>query len=155
MIASTGPLLGGVLALGLAMAQAEAAGCSLPADVTSRVGRAQEFGYHIADLRVLSGTRDYIWDGNTGTGIVPAGTFSSFYVTGDRAPYQSPPYSGYRLAWYQRHHPNWIVYRPDGKTPAWEFCATLDAACDEPGGVPLAIWLPEVREFIKAGDVHT
>ena len=133
--------------------------CTLPVDVSTRIGRAQTFGYKIPDLQVLSGARDYIWQGDTGTGIVPSSVFSGYYVTADRAPYQGPTYKTKRLAWYQANHPDWIVYRPDQKTPAWEFCSALDPApggkCDGEGDVPLAIWNPGVQVWMKGGDVQT
>lgn len=133
--------------------EAFAGGCTLPVDVSNRIGRAQTFVYNIPDLAVLKGKRDYIWDGNTGKGAIPVGIFSGFYVTGDRAPYQGPN-AGHKLAWYELNHPDWIVYRPDQTTPAWEFCSTLDASCDKPGGVPLAIWKPDVRAHMESGDVQ-
>ena len=133
--------------------------CTLPADVSLRIGRAQTFGYKIPDLQVLNGTRDYIWQGDTGKGTVPSSVFSGYYVTADRAPYQTPANRTKRLAWYQANHPDWIVYRPDQKTPAWEFCDALDPTpggkCDGPGDVPLAIWKPEVQGWMNGGDVQT
>ncbi len=44
--------------------EAFAGGCTLPVDVSNRIGRAQTFVYNIPDLAVLKGKRDYIWDSN-------------------------------------------------------------------------------------------
>ena len=114
----TALVLAGSLAAGPA-----SAGCTLPTDVSTRVGRAQTFVKDIPDLTALSGTRDFVWGSS---GSLPAGVFSGFYITGWRGPagvfassyaaaYPLGAYSTYNLAWVQHYHPGWILYRPDTK----------------------------------------
>ena len=49
------------------------------------------------------------------------------------------PSGGRRIAWWREHHPSWVVYKSDRKTPAYSYA---DVSC-----VPLDISNPEVIAF--------
>ena len=50
---------------------------------------------------------------------------------------------GSNLSWWQEHHPSWVLYRCDRKTPA--FKCFPPAPCDPP--LPLDITNEEVVDF--------
>eukprot|EP01047_Picozoa_sp_COSAG01_P025053 COSAG01_NODE_1568_length_9874_cov_15.549872_6_plen_242_part_00 len=55
-------------------------------------------------------------------------------------PEESTPFHWSRnLSWWQAHHPDWIVYKADRKTPAYQY--------DDPCCVPLDISNALVRQF--------
>jgi hypothetical protein len=88
----------------------EGGGCRLPASTRDRIGRAQIWTQKIEDKRVLEGKRDYVWADH---GDAMPGIFTSRYM-----PYNRDFDRSHTVAWYERHHPDWMVYECDGKTPA-------------------------------------
>ena len=59
--------------------------------------------------------------------------------------------SGMRtLAWWQQNHPDWIVYRSDRKTPAWEG-HDVDVPIDASNPAVVEWQLDRVEEAIRAG----
>lgn len=52
------------------------------------------------------------------------------------------------IEWYQQHHPDWIMYKEDRKTPAYGYIYSYG------GLVPLDISNPEVREFYLDKFIH-
>jgi hypothetical protein len=66
----------------------------------------------------------------------PAGVVASRYLPLGRDPDRS-----HTLDWYQKNHPDWVIYQADHTTPAWGF-TYANGNC-----MPLDIADPEVREF--------
>ena len=72
------------------------------------------FNYAVPDLRREIGVVDVVWGSRS---PLPRQVFNQFYTPFER----DGPYAGtHRLAWFERYHPDWIEYRCDRKTPAWE-----------------------------------
>lgn len=154
-----------LLALLLAVEPAFAA-CTLPTSAANEVGRGQNFDGSFAnsllstqyDNILGNGARHYLWGHNDLTQTVPAGVHTGLYVPIYRTPHYFPPYTGRMLQWYRDNKPEWIVYRPDHKTPSWQFCdpnlTMTVVACDFDYGTPLATWLPEVQSYIEGADIH-
>ena len=132
-------LICGLTAL-LFAAKALAAGCTLPADVSTRMGRAQSWVYNwtAAQYHFSLKARDYVWNNGPGslqgdTLNLPGDTFSSAYIAIARVPANSRAYGlatiitacddprgGCPLSWFQANHPNWILLKHDRATPAYE-----------------------------------
>lgn len=139
--------------------QVLAAGCVLPTTVSTEVGRGQGFASGISDLAVLGdGIRHYLWAENSPADNVPAGLHAGRYIPSMRSTsYYNVPAGDYtvrHLQWYRDNHPEWIVYRPDRKTPAWQFCFSdlTEAACDA-AGTSMAIWDAAYRTYVLSADI--
>ncbi|MGE5272061.1 MAG: hypothetical protein ACM3JG_20580 [Thiohalocapsa sp.] len=128
-----------LLAVSLAAGyDARAATWLMPPDVTTRVGRAQEYVYNYTSSQyaaLRTSNRDYVWSGEAPTGEalrVPV-------FTGINVPVWRPLY-GYPLvvdsantlyqcgtnqpcsySWLNSNYPSWILRGADHATPAWEF----------------------------------
>lgn len=94
------------------------------------------FNYNQADLNAELGVVDLVWGSSWAT--LPAGMYNSWYI----------PYSvddgnefgnTFSVKWYERHHPDWLEYRCDGKRLAFEFW--------NHGRAPLDFANPAVRTF--------
>jgi len=117
-----------------------------PPDATSHILFGQAFDSHIADLSVLSGTRAYVWsDNKTVAGSAIPGVIVGHYTEAYRAEgysgggyYDQPGFT----EWFYEHHPDWIAYREDARTIAYEF--------GDPRFTPLDIANPEVIAFKEA-----
>ncbi len=151
--------------LGIASAGAQ----GIPADVSTRVGRAASFiyGYTPSQYANELFTRDVVWD-NRPTSIqggadklhFPSTTFSSAYTAVNRVPSGQIVYGrtrlitacgnssggGCTLAWFQTYHPTWIIYTSDQLTPAYQF--------EDPLWIPLDISNPDVQSWIKTNLYH-
>src|SRR6185437_1458422 len=85
----------------------------LPALVPDRIGRLQVFEWRIPDRGILYRRRDVIWgDGRT---KIP-GTFSLRYMMVDRDGDRK-----HDIAWYEKNHPDELVYQCDRRTIANEY----------------------------------
>lgn len=137
---------------------------ALPADVSTRVGRAGEFvyGYTAEQYATRLEERDVYWSNQpsrqAGAGKVrlPAGVFSGAYTAVSRVPAHGqafgktriitacgmPRGGGCTLEWFRRNHPSWIIYKADQVTPAYQF--------GNQGWIPLDISNPDVQSWIKA-----
>lgn len=141
----------------LAPATALASGCTLPADVSTRIGRAQEFTYQWAaadyNLANLS-TRDYYWAnggdvaGNTRI-LDKTKFFSSSYTPMTRIIiYNNPAVNfpgqpGYPQWQLVYDHPDWIIYKADKST----FPQDFDGA-----GVAVDISNPAVQSWKETNE---
>ncbi|MBV8153519.1 MAG: hypothetical protein JOY98_03815 [Candidatus Eremiobacteraeota bacterium] len=97
------------------------------------------FNYAVPDLRREIGVVDVVWGSRS---PLPRQVFNQFYTPFER----DGPYAGtHRLAWFERYHPDWIEYRCDRKTPAWEFGDRSD--------VPIDIADPAVLQYQRSGAV--
>lgn len=101
-----------------------------PPDVTARIGTAQIFDSAVKDHALLAG-RDVIWAEQSGAAI--PGTFSMFYMEGDRAPDRAVT-----LDWFEANHPDWVMRDCKGTMPR-EFGDPF---------VMLDIRNPEVRQYL-------
>ena len=84
---------------------------------------------------------DYVWGSSQSTKSPGETSFwrqgnpaavISWYITYNRDPHP------YNLSWYEKNHPEWVLYQCDGTTPAWEFGQAIA------GEVPVDIFNPEV-----------
>lgn len=156
-------MLRSIIWLGTLVLAASAHGQSLPADVSTRVGRAAEFvyGYTPHQYATQLATRDVVWDnrptpaqGGAHKLHFPAGVFSGAYTAFVRVPMKAQTYGSARriaacgtadgecpLAWFRARHPAWIIYKADQVTPAYQYGDT--------GWLPLDIGNPDVRSWMQ------
>ena len=104
-----------VVCLALLAISASARGdCTrLPVPVPDRIGRLQVFASRIPDKTILLGRRDIIWGDDHAK--VP-GVYSMFYMMSDRDGERQ-----HDLGWYEKSHPDELVYQCDQQTVANEF----------------------------------
>jgi len=136
--------------------------CKPPPDVAERVGTASTWVYRWTAGEYASGvaSRDYHWNNQPTSAQgytlrLPPNSFSSAYTSVNRVAVHgrgfgtteviracgaSPAAGGCTLQWFQRHHPDWIVYRRDQATPAWLF--------KDEAWIPLDITNPAVQQWI-------
>ncbi|MBV9646176.1 MAG: hypothetical protein JO043_01790, partial [Candidatus Eremiobacteraeota bacterium] len=76
---------------------------------------AQVFNYLIPDPRTEIGKVDIVWGASA---PIPQSVLNSYYIPFDRDGAAGP---GHTLAWWRAHHPDWIEYKCDRKTVAFEF----------------------------------
>lgn len=96
----------------------------------------QVFDHSVSDQEraQFPGKVYFIWGANSPK--QPAGVVASRYLPLGRDPDRS-----HTLAWYQKNHPDWVIYQADRTTPAWGF-TYANGNC-----MPLDIANPEAREF--------
>jgi hypothetical protein len=80
------------------------------------------FNYLEPDPNVEAGVVDVVWGSNYAT--QPTGVYNSSYI-----PISVDNFT-HSVAWYQKHHPDWLEYQCDGTTLAFEFGATNLAPLD-------------------------
>jgi Hypothetical glycosyl hydrolase family 15 len=99
------------------------------------------FDFLTQDATGVSRNVDYIYGGyfdDWDFGFYPPVSHNDGYVPFDEDAYpQSVP--GHSLAWYQANHPDWVVYRCDGTTPAYYGTGESN--------VPLDFSNPEVQSY--------
>lgn len=132
--------------------------CKLPVAVRDRVGRAQTFTYNSsnAEYAIHRPKRDFIWSDTGGqlsraTPQLSPNVYSGIYSALRRVPVSGhgPNYStvaGWPLSWFARHHPDWIMYKCDRITPAFEF--------GDNTWVPIDISNPEVRAWRLENEIR-
>ncbi len=122
----------GVLGVALGATEAAGAAAMLPPGIHSTrygIHVGQVFDYATPDPAALRGV-DILWGASKPTG--PGSIYRTFYATFDRDD------TGQTLTWWQQHHPDWIEYRCDRTTLAYEYGQTNE--------VPLDIANPAVRD---------
>jgi hypothetical protein len=149
--------------LALVFNSAFAHGQSLPADVSTRVGRAGEFVYAYTPYQYAHNlnARDVVWDNRPtsfqgGANLLhfPAGTLFGGYTAVNRVPAEASVYGptrvlttcgiqtgGCPLSWFRANHPTWIIYKADQVTPAYQFSDTA--------WIPLDISNTDVQSFVQ------
>ena len=99
------------------------------------------FDYRVHDPRTVARRVDYVFGGYFADWH-PAIDPKAGHVDGS-LPFDLDGYPqyvpGHSLLWWQAHHPGWIVYRCDRKTPAYDAPGTSN--------VPLDITNPSVRAY--------
>jgi hypothetical protein len=76
------------------------------------------FNYAVKDLRSEIGVIDIVWGASA---PAPKRIYNGFYTPFERdGPYGGPS-DGHTLAWWKQNHPDWIEYRCNRKTVAWEY----------------------------------
>jgi len=99
------------------------------------------FNYDVKNVRSEIGVIDVVWGASAPS---PKQIYNQFYTPFERdGPYGGPS-GGHTLAWWKRHHPDWIEYRCDRKTVAYEFG---DA------NVPIDTANPAVQAYQRTGAV--
>jgi hypothetical protein len=98
------------------------------------------FNYDVHHRKREIGSVDVVWGASS---PYPPQVFNQFYTLFEReGSYGQPNHS---LKWWSAHHPDWIEYRCDRKTIAWEFGDRHD--------VPLDIANPAFLQFQRTGAV--
>ncbi|MER7250783.1 putative glycoside hydrolase [Kribbella sp. NPDC000426] len=120
------------LAAGTTTSAQAAPSLTLPNPPADGIARGQVFDNQIPDRSVYAGLVSFVWGASSLA--QPAGAVPSAYMPAFRDFDQS-----HTLAWYQTNHPDWIVYKADGTTVAWEFGNTTY--------VPIDFQNPDVRTF--------
>ncbi len=80
------------------------------------------FNYLEPDPNVETGVVDMVWGSDYAT--LPVGVYNTSYI-----PISVDNFT-HTVAWYQKHHPDWLEYQCDRKTLAFEFGATNLAPLD-------------------------
>jgi len=75
------------------------------------------FNFKQKDINKETGAVDLVWGSSYAT--EPAGMYNTAYI-----PYSVDNY-GYPVSWYQQNHPDWLEYKCDEKTLAYEFGTDL------------------------------
>jgi hypothetical protein len=98
------------------------------------------FNYQVKHLHREIGVVDAVW----GAGYPrPKQVYNQFYTPFERdGPYRGPART---IGWWKRHHPDWIEYRCDRKTVAFEF--------GERRNVPFDIASPQVLAYQRESAV--
>ncbi|WUJ70885.1 putative glycoside hydrolase family 15 protein [Kribbella soli] len=105
---------------------------TLPNPPADGIARGQVFDNQIPDRSVYAGLVSFVWGASSLA--QPAGAVPSAYMPAFRDFDQT-----HTLAWYQANHPDWIAYKADGTTVAWEFGNMTY--------VPIDFQNPDVRTF--------
>ena len=98
---------------------------------------ARLFEKKVKDRSIYGDNIKWVWGADSP--IQPHGIVASKYFPVNRTPRENPWI--HTIEWYQKNHPEWIMYEEDRKTPGYGFIYAF-------GGVPpLDISNPELREF--------
>ena len=89
---------------------------------TENIHLEMVFNYIEPDPNVEAGVVDVVWGSDYAT--QPSGVYNSSYV-----PISVDNFT-HSVAWYQKHHPDWLEYQCDRTTLAFEFGATNLAPLD-------------------------
>lgn len=95
------------------------------------------FNYHVTDYSSERGKADYVWGAQAGSQQV--GVYNAFYYPFERDAGQNVEPTGHDLAWWKANHPDWLEYKCDRTTLAYEF-GDPDA--------PLDIANPSFRAYV-------
>ncbi|MBV8373171.1 MAG: hypothetical protein JOY69_07900, partial [Candidatus Eremiobacteraeota bacterium] len=98
------------------------------------------FNYAVHDLKREIGVVDIVWGASSPN---PPQVFNEFYTPFEREGLYAP--SNHSLQWWKTHHADWIEYRCDRTSIAWEFGDRHD--------VPLDIANPAFLRFQRSGAV--
>jgi hypothetical protein len=90
----------------------------------SGVHRNLVFNYLVKDLRREIGLVDVVWGARS---PYPKAVVNQFYTPFER---DGPYGTSHGLPWWKRHHPDWIEYRCDRKSVAFEFGERRDVPFD-------------------------
>jgi hypothetical protein len=117
------------------VAGAAASAIPLPETATDRILYAQISDSHISQSALMVGRRTFIW--GAGQPLRQPTIFATYYYPSNRDFDRS-----HTLAWYKKNHPDWVAYRCDKGTPAYDNTYGWGAY------VPLDITRPDVRGYI-------
>jgi len=111
------------------------------------------FDFATQDASGVSSNVDYIWGGyfaDWDFGFYPSVPHNDAYLPFDQDSYpQSVP--GHSLAWYQANHPDWVVYRCDGKTPAYYGTGDSNVPLDFSNPGVQAYQLQQAAQLLQRG----
>ncbi|GAC1566464.1 MAG: hypothetical protein NVS3B14_08970 [Ktedonobacteraceae bacterium] len=108
-------------------------------DTTNNLHLGLAFDNHTTPA-AMAGKVDYVW-GTEWAGIPAGDAYYTFYMPYDRDENTQYYPQAHNLSWYKTYHPDWIEYRCDKKTVAFEFGTTTS--------VPLDITNPAVLAYIE------
>lgn len=98
---------------------------------------AMAFNYHVTDYAAERGKADYVWGAQAGSQV--AGVYNAYYYPFERDAGQNVTPTGHDLAWWKANHPDWLEYKCDRTTLAYEF--------GDPNA-PLDISNPDFRAYV-------
>ena len=100
-------------------------------NTTDNIHLEMIFNYNVTDINTESGVVDMVWASDYPN--QPADVYNTVYI-----PYSVDNFT-HTVSWYARHHPDWLEFRCDRKTLAFEFGSTALA--------PIDFANPEVRAY--------
>jgi hypothetical protein len=107
----------------------------LPETATDRILFAQISDSHIPQSNLMVGRRAFLWGARRP--LRQPAIFATYYYPSNRDFDRN-----HTFAWYKRNHPDWVAYRCDKATPAYDRTYAWGAY------VPLDITRPDVRDYI-------
>jgi hypothetical protein len=107
----------------------------LPEASLERILFAQISDSGIRNRAVLVGKRSFIWGAHPDS--VKGGVYGAFYYPSMRDFDKT-----HTVQWYQKNRPDWVVYKADQKTPAYDWTYSWGAY------TPLDITRSDVRQYI-------
>src|SRR6266581_7609294 len=97
-------------------------------DTTSGIHLGLPFDHH-TNPSTYTGRVDYIW-GASYPQQPPAGVFHTFYLPYDRDEDTRLYKEAHDITWWQANHPDWVEYKCDKTTVAYEFGETTTVPLD-------------------------
>jgi hypothetical protein len=117
------PLLAALILFASAAAFANPVAADAPgAGAAGPIRFGQLFDAHVSPCSAMTGRVEVIWSDNGNCGGVPGVTSFHYYPAYRADPSRYP--GGEDISWFYAHHPDWIEYRVDRVTPAYEFGQT-------------------------------
>ena len=100
-------------------------------DTSDGIHAFQAFNYDIGSdaARAHAARYDYLWSASLYPVVAPWYQGHPAIVATHYIPYARDA-SYHTLKWFERNHPDWILYRCDRKTPAWEYGDTRTVPID-------------------------
>jgi Hypothetical glycosyl hydrolase family 15 len=86
---------------------------------TNNIHVELSFNYNVQNVQGEAGTVDVVWASSYAT--QPPGVYNTYYYPFEREAYDWQVPSGHNLSWFQTYHPDWIEYKCDKSTVAYEF----------------------------------
>jgi len=132
---------------------AHAAAIKTIADTSNGIHAFQSFDYHItpSEARAHANRYAYLWSASTYPVPRPWYQGNPAIVATHYIPYARDS-SYHTLKWFEHFHPDWILYRCDRKTPAWEYGDTTTVPIDFTDADAVAYQLKEAVYYAGAYD---
>lgn len=115
------------------------------ADTTSNIHVALPFDYN-TNPPAMAGKVDMVW-GTRWASSLPGSIYGLFYLPYDQDENTRDHSTAHDITWYKANHPDWIEYKCDKSTVAYEFGETTS--------VPLDITNPAVVSYIEETYITT
>ncbi len=114
-------------------------------DTTMNIHVGLPFNYHISNPQDEAGQVDYVAGSDYAT--QPSGVYNTYYY-----PYDREGNQGHDISWFKKNHPDWIEYRCDRTTVAYEFGDESDVPLDSTNPAVLEyMWSTYIAPHLEAG----